>query len=713
MVRLNDIIELVLSYNPKADVSLIQKAYVFSAKVHEGQVRLSGEPYLSHPLEVAHILAEMKLDVVCMAAGLMHDVVEDTHATLEDIKEVLGTEVAVIVDGVTKITQLRFANREERAGETIRKMIVAMANDIRVLLVKIADRLHNMRTLGYLPEAKQRDIARETLDIYAPLAGRLGLGNKKSQLEDLAFYYLETDSYRQIRQGIAQQEAEQRKIIEDIKKIISEQLSENNIEGEVQGRVKHIYSIYRKMLAQNININQVFDLIAFRIVVDNIRSCYQTLGMIHSLWKPIPGRFKDYVAVPKANRYQSLHTTVVGPYGQRMEIQIRTQEMHLIAEEGIAAHWKYKEGGAQQQNEGERFAWLRSLLDWQRDMEHPSEFLESLRMDLYQDEVYVFTPNGQVVEMPGDATPLDFAYKIHTDIGHTCVGAKVNGKLVPLKSQLKNGDIIEILTNPKATPSKDWLKIARTPKARAKIRRWVRDEERIRSVTLGKDLLDKELRKKQSSLSRVVKEGKLQPIAEEFSLKTQEDLYAALGYGKVSPRQVVNKLIPKEIEEEGEETFFERTVRKLKHRDNGGILVKGIQDVLIRMAKCCTPLPGDPITGFITRGRGVTVHRSDCPHLLNSDTERWVEVRWDSEGDQSVHPIRLELIADDRQGLLGIISNVFAKNEANITRVSINTTEDKKAICDFTVEVRDKKHLDRLISSLKKVKEVMQVTRVH
>ncbi len=712
MIRLNDITDRVLSYNPRADITLVEQAYVFSAKVHEGQVRRSGEPYLSHPLEVSGILADMKLDVVCIAAGLLHDVVEDTHATLQEISELFGPEVANIVNGVTKITQLQFGNREGRKGETIRKMIVAMATDIRVLLVKIADRLHNMQTLGYLTEEKQKQIARETLDIYAPLANRLGLGNKKNQLEDLSLYYLEPEKYKEIREGIAKHETDWRNIITEVKEIVSRKLKEHNIDAVVSGRLKHIYGVYRKTIAQNINVHQVFDLVAFRIVVDNLRTCYEALGLIHSMWTPVPGRFKDYIAMPKANRYQSLHTTVVGPYGQRMEIQIRTHEMNLVAEEGIASHWKYKEGKKLEQAEGERFAWLRSLLDWQRDMEDPGEFLENLRIDLYPEEVYIFTPQGQVLELPAGATPIDFAYQVHTDLGNTCVGAKVNGKLVPLKTHLKNGDIVEILTNPKTEPSKDWLSFVKTSKAKAKIRQWVRKEERVRSVTLGKELLNRHLRKKHVPLSQVVKNGKLMEIAAEFSLKTLEDLYAAVGYGKISPRQVVSRVVPVVSEAAPGEPPPEDRVRKTHRKDVNGIRVKDVQDVLVRTARCCSPLPGDPITGYITRGRGVTIHRTDCAQVLRTDPERRVDVSWDREVHSFMHPVRLQVICEDRQGLLGTVSNVFAKADVNITHAQVTTTLDKRALCDFTVEVRDKKHLEHILTNLKKLKEVIRVNRI-
>lgn len=713
MIRLNDILDEVLSYHSNAELELIQKAYVYSARAHHSQVRSSGEPYLSHPLEVAFILSQMKLDVVAISAGLLHDTVEDTTSTIADISNLFGDEVGNIVDGVTKISQLEFRKRDEQQAETIRKMIVAMANDIRVLLVKIADRLHNMRTLGYLSEERQHRIAKETLDIYAPLAGRLGLRRKKSELEDLAFYYLEPDKYREIRSGIAQNQEERKKYSTEIQDSLTQMLAENHIDGKVKGRLKHIYSIYQKMVKQSLTLNQVYDLMAFRIIVQTVRDCYETLGIIHNTWTPIPGRFKDYIAMPKSNMYQSLHTTVVGPFGERIEVQIRTEEMDRVSEEGIAAHWRYKEGGNMGEAEGERFAWLRRLLDWMRDLEDPRDFLENLRVDLYPDEVYVFTPQGEVRAFPRGATPLDFAYAIHSEVGHSCTGAKVDGKLVPLKYELNNGEIIEIITSPRSTPSKDWINIAKTSKARAKIRHWFMQEERERSQTLGRELLEKELRKHKKSFPKFQKEGQLDAASAAFSFKNSDDLLAAVGYGRVSAKQVLGKVLPKEeLAEEEEPVFVEPTVPKSrKDRPKGGITVRGIHDVLVKLGKCCNPLPGEDIVGFITRGRGVTVHRYDCPVIRTSDPARRVEVDWELATD-GLHPARLQLLCEDKKGLLAVISNVFSGADSNIIKGKVERAGDQKSVLDFTIEVQGRKHLDKVVLALKKIKEVIKVERL-
>jgi len=714
VIRINDVIEEVYSYHPKANISLIEKAFVYSAKVHHGQIRSSGEPYLSHPLEVAHQLAQMKLDVVAISAGLLHDTVEDTVATMDDIRDMFGTEVSKIVDGVTKISRLEFRQREKQQAETIRKMILAMATDIRVLLVKIADRLHNMRTLGYLSEERQRRISQETLDIYAPLAGRLGLGRKKSELEDLSFFYLQPEKYREIRTGVAQKQEERRKFFDEIQNIIlNDLLEKNGIKGRVKGRVKHAYSVYQKMIKQSLALNQVFDLIAYRIIVQSVRDCYATLGLIHQKWTPIPGRFKDYIAMPKSNMYQSLHTTVLGPGGERMEIQIRTEEMDRVAEDGIAAHWRYKEGDNMPEKEGERFAWLKQVLDWMRDLQDPVDFLENLRLDLYPDEVYVFTPQGDIKAFPRGATPLDFAYSIHTDVGHTCTGAKANGRLVPLKYELKNGEIIEIVTSPNSNPSKDWLNIAKTPKARAKIRQWFVKEERERSEALGREMLEKEFRKHKTSLSHFMKSGQLEEAAKEFSLKSVDDLIATIGYGKVSARQVVGKILPREeTQGEKQDDSLESVVRKAKrHSSQNAITVKGLHDILVRLGKCCNPLPGDHIIGFITRGRGVTVHSYECPVIASSDPDRRVEVAWD-RADDGVHPARLQLLCEDKQGLLASITNVFSSAETNIVKARVDRSADQKSVLDFTIEVQGRKHLDKVVNSLKRIKEVIRIERV-
>jgi GTP pyrophosphokinase len=713
MVRLNDIIDQVLSYHSKADIALIQKAYVFSARVHQGQVRQSGEPYLAHPLEVAAILSKMKLDVVSIVAGLLHDTVEDTRAASEDIFRMFGQEVGSIVEGVTKISRLEFQRREAEQAETMRKMILAMADDIRVLLVKIADRLHNMRTLGYLEEERQQRIAQETLDIYAPLAGRLGLGAKKFELEDLAFFYLEPSKYREIRTGIAQKKEERNKYSEEVQNIVEEMLRKNKIQGRVKGRLKHIYSVYLKMVEQNLALNQIYDLIAFRIILGSVRSCYETLGLIHQVWTPIPGRIKDYIAMPKSNMYQSLHTTVLGPRAERVEFQIRTEDMDRVAEEGIAAHWRYKEGSSMPEAEGQRFAWLRRLLDWQRDLEDPREFLESLRVDLYPDEVYVFTPTGDVRAFAKGATPIDFAYAIHTQVGHTCTGARVNGRLVSLKEELQNGDIVEIITNPHSTPGKDWLNIAKTSKARAKIRQWIAQEERKRSLVLGREMMEKEIRRHRLSFSKIMRVGALEGIAEELSFKNVDDLFAGMGYGRISPKQVVRKLLPKQPLEAQEEQpgAVDKIISKLRPVGKTGISIKGAHDVLINLAKCCNPLPGDEIIGHITRGRGVTVHVYDCPVLRSADSERLLEVNWESREDGR-HEARIHIISADSIGILAAVSNVLSKAEANIVKANAVRTDDQKAFFDFTIEVTGKKHLDKVIASLKKIKDIIKVERL-
>jgi GTP diphosphokinase / guanosine-3',5'-bis(diphosphate) 3'-diphosphatase len=713
MVRLNEIIDQVLAYHSKADIALIQKAYVYSARVHQGQVRQSGEPYLAHPLEVADILAKMKLDVVSIVAGLLHDTIEDTRAASEEIFRMFGQEVGSIVEGVTKISRLEFQRREAEQAETMRKMILAMANDIRVLLVKIADRLHNMRTLGYLEEERQYRIARETLDIYAPLAGRLGLGAKKFELEDLALFYLEPSKYREIRTGIAQKKEERTKYSEEVQHLVEEMLRKNKIQGRIKGRLKHIYSVYRKMIEQNLNLNQVYDLTAFRIVVGSVRSCYETLGLIHQLWTPIPGRIKDYIAMPKSNMYQSLHTTVLGPHAERVEFQIRTEDMDRVAEEGIAAHWRYKEGSSMPEAEGKRFAWLRRLLDWQRDLEDPLEFLESLRVDLYPDEVYVFTPTGDVKAFAKGATPIDFAYAIHTQVGHTCTGARVNGRLVSLKEELQNGDMIEIITNPHSAPGKDWLSIAKTSKARAKIRQWIAQEERKRSLLLGREMMEKEIRRHRLSFSKIVKAEVLEGVAKEFSFKSVDDLLAGVGYGRISPKQVVRKLLPKPPFEGQEElpSTTDKILGKLKPVRRTGVSIKGVHDVLINLARCCNPLPGDGIVGYITRGRGVTVHVYDCPILRSVDSERLLEVSWE-RGDDGRHEAHIHITSADSIGILAALSNVLTRADANIVKANAARTDDQKAFFDFTIEVTSKKHLDKVMTSLKKIKEVIKVERL-
>ena len=716
MLRFNDVLEWVHSYNPHADTDLLKKAYVFSAKVHMGQTRLSGESYLIHPLEVAGILTQLKLDVASVATGLLHDTVEDTLTTLEEIRQNFGNEIAQLAEGLTKISLISLRSSEEGQAENFRKMILAMVKDIRVILIKLADRLHNMRTLKYHSSEKQVEIAQETLDIYAPLANRLGIDWIKTELEDLAFRYLHPDIYGDIQRKIAKKEKERLRYTDEVKRTLLRKLYENHIEGQVTGRLKQIYSIYQKMKDQNIDFDQVFDLTAFRVIVNTIKDCYDVLGIIHSLWKPIPGKFKDYVGLPKENLYQSLHTSVIGPYGERIEIQIRTHDMHKIAEEGIAAHWKYKEGKIIEEADDKRFTWLRQLLEWQRDLKDDAEFIESVKVDLFPNEVYVFTPKGEVKQFPLGATPVDFAYSIHSDVGNHCVGAKVSGRIVPLRYEFRSGDTIEILTSPGQKPSKDWLKFVKTSRGKAKIRQWFKTEEREKSIVLGKEILDKELRKYNLQQAKLIKSGDLAKVAGDFSFQGVDDLFAAVGYGKVTANQLIGKILPQERleqqKEEQEEGRLKRLIQKVTRSSPGdALLIKGIDNVMVRYAGCCNPLPGDKVVGFITRGRGVTIHASDCQHVLDDDPNRKVEVEWDSTKEYS-YPVRIRIYSEDKKGMLAEISNSISSNEANITNARVDTTDDKKAIGTFEVEIRDLNHLKKVIKNLEKIKGVYRVERM-
>jgi GTP diphosphokinase / guanosine-3',5'-bis(diphosphate) 3'-diphosphatase len=715
MLRFNDILDRLTSYNPNADMDLLRKAYVFSAKVHLGQVRLSGEPYLNHPLEVAGIITQLKLDVASVATGFLHDTVEDTLTTRKEIQENFGEEIAQLVDGLTKISQISLRSSEEHQAENFRKMILAMVKDIRVLLIKLADRLHNMRTLKYHSPEKQLEIAQETLDIYAPLAHRLGIDWIKSELENLAFQHIHPELYEEIRRKITKKEKERERYIDEVKRILMKKLYENRIEGEVTGRLKQTYSIYLKMKDQNIDFNQVYDITAFRVVVNSMKECYDVLGIIHSLWKPIPGKFKDYIGLPKENMYQSLHTAVIGPYGERIEIQIRTHEMHRIAEEGIAAHWKYKEGKILEEADDKRFTWLRQLLEWQRDLKDDREFIESVKVDLFPHEVYIFTPKGEVKQFPIGSTPVDFAYSIHSDIGNHCVGAKVNGKIVPLKYEFRSGDTVEIMTSPNQKPSKDWLKFVKTSRAKTKVRQWFTAEEREKSVTLGKEILDKELRKYELQQAKLIKSGDLARVASEFSFQGIEDLIAAIGYGKLTVNQIIGKILPQERleqqQEELKEGRFKHFVQKITRSPKDALLIKGIDNVMVRYAGCCNPVPGDKVVGFITRGRGVTIHTADCQNAMDDDPHRKVEVEWDSAKEYS-YPVRIRIYSEDKKGLLAEISNSFSSTEANIKNARVDTTEDKKAISTFEIEIRDLNHLNKVIRTLEKIKGVHRVERM-
>jgi GTP diphosphokinase / guanosine-3',5'-bis(diphosphate) 3'-diphosphatase len=707
MIRLNDITSALAVYNPKADTTLVQKAYVYSAKVHAGQVRLSGLPYLSHPLEVAYLLTDMKMDVTTVVAGLLHDTVEDTDAELSEIERLFGKEIANIVDGVTKLSKMQFNSREEHQAENIRKMILAMTTDIRVIMVKLADRFHNMRTLGFHSPEKQVSIAKETLNIYAPLAGRMGIYWLKSSLEDLCLFYLEPEIYNKINEDLAERRGAREKFIREVLEVLSGKMKQSNIDATVKGRHKHFYSIYCKMRDQNLTVDQVYDVVAFRVIVRTLKECYEVLGIIHSMWKPIVGKFKDYISLPKANMYQSLHTSVIGPDGQRMEVQIRTWEMDKVAEDGIAAHWKYKEGlvgnGDQKQ-----FGWLRQLLEWQKSLHDPKEFMEMVQMDLFPNEVYVFTPKGDVREFPRGATPVDFAYAVHSEVGEKCIGARINGRMVPLRYQFNNGDIVEIITSGKQHPRKDWLDFVKTTKAKSKIRQWIKNQERDESIALGKNILEKAL--EQTGLDH--QHATLESVAKDLSLNSLQDLYANIGYGVISSNQVIGRLRPHDVESEKREGLMSKVVARLtRKKDTKGIMVKGLDDMLIRFANCCHPLPGENVLGFITLGRGVTIHKRDCRHILDADSRRIVDVQWEPT-ERDIYLARLKVTSVDKKGILADISSIMSQRDANIIQAEVKTTMDKKGVSFFTIEVKNYKQLEGIISAIKKIKEVLIVERI-
>ena len=723
MLRLNDILERVSSYHPAADLDLLKKAYVYSAKVHQGQIRSSGEPYLVHPLEVAGILAELKLDEASIVTGLLHDTIEDTLATREEISELFGEEIADLVDGVTKLSQFSAGNtQQEKQAENFRKMVVAMAKDIRVLLVKLADRTHNMRTLEHVRPEKQERIARETLDIYAPLANRLGIQSIKVELEDLSFRYLRPQDFADLKERVASRSRERDKFVAEVVEVIRTKLQEAGIEAEVYGRVKHVYSIWRKMRVQDLPFEQIHDLVAFRVIVKDVAQCYESLGIIHSLWKPVPGRFKDYIAIPKPNLYQSLHTTVVGPKAERVEVQIRTREMHRIAEQGVAAHWAYKEAKTKDgkpegldAKDARTFGWLRQMLEWQRDLSDPTEFLETVKVDLFAEEVFVFTPKGDVKSLPRGATPVDFAYAIHSKVGEHTVGAKVNGKIVPLRYQLKNGETVEILTSPNSHPSKDWLGYVKTSRAQARIRQHIRQAEHKRSAEIGHEVAERELRRFGLSLNRVQKDGDLDKAAEALGHHTGDELLVAMGYGKVSPEQLLKQLLPpeklaeKSAEPQHPTSRLTELFRKVARRPAGGVRLSGIDDVLVRFGKCCNPVPGDPIVGFITRGRGVTVHTHSCEKALTGDPQRRVDVTWDVKGDFK-RLVSLRVVTTDRPGLLAKISQAFGEAGINIAQANVRTG-DERAIHSFEVAVGDLKQLTAVMKSIERIDGVFSVKR--
>ncbi len=713
MIRINEIIDKVSQYSSEDDLDIIDRAYIYSARVHDGQMRLSGEPYLSHPLEVAGILADMQLDAVSIAAGLLHDVIEDTHATEEDLEKIFGRDTLQIVAGVTKLSKLTFDSSQARQAESIRKMLLAMANDIRVILIKLADRLHNMRTLKYHKnEAKKKQISKETLDIYAPIAARLGIYWIKNELENISFKYLNYHEASKIEALVDMKKGEQEEYVEKVKSFLKEKMAEAHLDCEISGRYKNYYSIYQKMISQNLTFEEIYDIIAFRIILDTIPHCYEALGLVHSLWKPIAKKFKDYIGIPKPNMYQSLHTTVIGPYGERIEIQIRTHEMDKIAKSGIAAHWSYKEGKQADEKTSSTFAWLQNLIENQAEVRDPDEFLENVRIDLFPDEVYIFTPNGEIKSLPRGATPVDFAYLIHTEVGNQCTGAKVNGRMVPLKYNLNTSDIVEIITSKNHHPSKDWLNFVKTVKARSRIRQWIKSQEKERSTSLGREMCEKAFRKEGLNFHALLKSDKMMEIATHFGFKAIDDLIVSVGYGKITPLQLIRKFEPKSGKDEIHESFLDKIMGRVrKKKTDSGVMVKGIDDILVRFGKCCNPVPGDAITGYITRGFGVTVHRSNCVNALKMSSERRVDVQWNEDSSETF-PVKLHISSLDRVGLLADIAMHISKHGANI--LSLNTqTRDTGAVDSLvTIAVDNTAHLHKVLSALKKIKFVQEVTRM-
>jgi guanosine-3',5'-bis(diphosphate) 3'-pyrophosphohydrolase len=714
----HDLIERVQRYNPNAQVDLIRRAYDFSARAHEGQVRRSGEPYLRHPLAVAEVLATLKLDVPAIVAGLLHDTVEDTVCTREQIEEEFGKNIARLVDGVTKIGQIHFKSYEEKQAENFRKMLISMADDVRVILIKLADRLHNMRTLEHLSPAHQQKVAQETLEIYAPLANRLGIGWMKAELEDLCFKALKPDVYAALAERVAKQVEEREQYIQEVFGVVRAKLAEHGLVGEMAGRSKHLYSVYQKMEKQGVSFEEVYDLTAIRVITDTQMNCYAIMGLIHSLWRPVPGRFKDYIGVPKSNRYQSLHTTVVGPKGEHVEFQIRTHEIHRIAQEGIAAHWTYKEQGEIDETEKRVFTWLRQLLESHQDLTDNRQFMESVKLDLYSDVVYVFTPKGAVKELVKGATPIDFAYAIHTEVGDHCSGAKVNGKMVPLKHQLRSGDTVEVVTASTQVPHRDWLKFVKTPRAKNKIKHWLRVEEAKRSLEVGKRLLERELRRHDAALGPLLKTSRIQDVAKESGLPGTDELLTAIGYGRISAIHVANRLCA----EAGERSVVAGAVAEAEEKasakrvptaDENGVKVKGVHDLMMHLSKCCEPVPGDRIIGYITRGRGLTIHTADCPNLdaLDYDKARLVEVDWDTTQATTVS-VKISVLTLDKPGMLANVSAAVTNAVANISRAEITTREDRKALLDFIVEVQNTTHVDRVLKAIEKIDGVLQARRV-
>ena len=718
MIRFEDLLAKVRAYSPDADVELLRRAYVFSAFEHRGQVRHSGEPYLMHPLAVADFLADMKLDAVAISAGLLHDVVEDTLTTIERIRELFGPDVAHVVEGVTKISAIPFSSSEERQAENFRKMLLAMVDDIRVILVKLADRLHNMRTLGHLPEERRQRVAQETRDIYAPIANRLGMSKVKNELEELSFRYLEPQAYETLRANVDARRRATEGLIEELTRTLRAKLTEAEVPiVEIEGRIKRLWSIYLKLKRQKIELDQVYDLIAMRVITDSVKDCYAALGIIHQTWSPVPGRIKDFIAMPRPNGYQSLHTSVISEHGMPFEVQIRTADMHRMAEEGIAAHWKYKEGRVGDQRDERYFQWMRQLLEYQQEVRDPEEFIQHLKVDLYPEEVYTFTPKGQVKAFPRGATPIDFAYAVHTAVGQQCVGAKVNGKMVPLRTHLKNGDIVEIVTAAGHKPSRDWLNHVATSHARYEIKHFIRAEEKSRARELGRKIFEKEARRYDLNPKALMEGDAFARAVVELGGQKPDDLFAALGYGTVQPKQLLSKLVPAEgLREKAPEGPVTSAVKRALGVSSEKIQVRGFNDLLVVRARCCNPIRGERIVGYITRGKGVSVHTATCPNVVNLlyDPERRIDVEWDAAEKSdaaSSYAVKLTMEVEDRKGVLAAISSKIAEINTNITNLEARTEEAQHAQVDVTVQISDVKHLNQVIKALRSVKGVRGVER--
>jgi GTP diphosphokinase / guanosine-3',5'-bis(diphosphate) 3'-diphosphatase len=718
MIRFEDLLDKVRGYSPDADLELLRRAYVFSALEHKGQVRHSGEPYLVHPMEVADILADMKLDAVCVAAGLLHDVVEDTLTTIERIRDTFGEDVAHIVEGVTKISAITFSSSEERQVENFRKMLLAMVDDIRVIVVKLADRLHNMRTLQFMSEERRLRTAQETLDIYAPIANRLGMAKIKNELEELSFKYLEPAAYQSLRTRVEAKRRATEGVIDELVAEVRGKLQDAQVSViRIDGRIKRLYSIWLKLKRQKIDLEQVYDFVALRVVTPSVKDCYAALGTIHQTWSPVPGRIKDFIAMPRPNGYQSLHTSVISEHGFPFEVQIRTDEMDGRAEEGIAAHWKYKEGRVGAGRDEQYFQWLRQLLEWQQEVRDPQEFLQNLKIDLYPEEVYTFTPRGQVKVLPKGSTAVDFAYAIHTDVGHRCVGARVNGRMVPLRTRLKNGDIVEIATNPTHKPSRDWLNFVATSRARNKIKHLIQEEEKQRAIDVGRKLLEKEARRFQINLEKLLDGEAFTRAAPELAVQKVEELFAQLGYGKLSPRFVLDKLVPHgELKERAPENAVVSAVKRVLKSGgatNDRIKVSGAEDLMVFRARCCNPIRGEKILGYVTRGKGVSVHSANCPNVINLqyDPERRIDVEWDKGTDVAPYTVRLTMEVENRKGMLAELSSRIADINTNIVTLEATTGADPHARIDMTVEIQDLKHLEKVMKSIRGVEGVLGVER--